>query len=461
MPYASGGAGASGAPVRVLAAVRDADASRVLTGLLERLPGAEPQPPVGTSTALLDLLATRGADSVAGLPEVVLVHEHLGPQPALELIREVALRFPAVGTVLLTGDASPAVYAAAMDSGARGVLPMPIGYEELAARVRAVAGWSTGVRRHLGPADDPYAGAPSAPLVTVAGAKGGVGTTLAAVQLALAAQASGHATVLVDLDLQTGDVASFLDVQFRRSVADLAGLSDLGPRVLQDAVFAHSTGLALLLAPAEGERAEEVTDAAARQLLPALRARYDAVIVDCGSHLDAAGAVAVEQADTALLVTTPDVVAVRGVKRQVRLWDRLQIRKAEDTLTVVNRHTRGSEIQPPLIRQITGTRLARTTVPAAFKELQGCLDSSRMHELDARGSVRQALWALAGEVGLVAGPGADAASGPAPGSGSASGGGFGAGKGLVPFGGGSGGERGALVASRRARGASRRARRGR
>ncbi|MCZ7433398.1 AAA family ATPase [Streptomyces sp. WMMC1477] len=388
---------------RILPAVGDADLAHALAELLGRLPAAEPQPPIGNSTSLLDLLAALGSESVAGLPEVVLVHERVGPRPALDVIREIAVRFPAVGTVLITSDPSPAVYSAAMDSGARGVLALPIGYEDLAARVQAVAGWSTGVRRHLGPGEDPFGPGPGGTLVTVAGAKGGVGTTLTAVQLALAAQASGRETVLVDLDLQTGDVASFLDVQFRRSVADLAGISDLTPRVLQDAVFAHESGLALLLAPAEGERAEEVTDSAARQLLHALRARYDAVVVDCGAHLDAAGAAAVETADTALLVTTPDVVAVRGVKRQVRLWDRLQIRKAEDTVTLVNRHTRGTEIQPPLIAQISGTRVARTTVPAAFKELQSCLDSSRMHELDSRGSVRQALWALAGEVGLVGG----------------------------------------------------------
>ncbi len=437
---------------RILPAVGDADLAHALTGLLGRLPGAEPQPPIGNSTSLLDLLAALGSESVAGLPEVVLVHERIGPRPALEVVREIALRFPAVGTVLITGDASPAVYSAAMDSGARGVLPLPIGYDDLAARVEAVAAWSTGVRRHLGPGESPFGAGRGGTLVTVTGAKGGVGTTLTAVQLALAAQASGRETALVDLDLQTGDVASFLDVQFRRSVADLAGISDLTPRVLQDAVFAHESGLALLLAPAEGERAEEVTETAARQLLTALRARYDAVVVDCGAHLDAAGAAAVENADTALLVTTPDVVAVRGVKRQVRLWDRLQIRKAEDTLTVVNRHTRSTEIQPPLIARITGTRVARTTVPAAFKELQGCLDSSRMHELDSKGAVRQALWALAGEAGLVGGErradgdrpgGTRAALVPAQAPGSAPP----TGKGLVPY-----GARGTLTTRRRRRG---------
>jgi pilus assembly protein CpaE len=83
------------------------------------------------------------------------------------------------------------------------------------------------------------------------------------------------------------------------------------------------------------------------------------------------------------------------------MWDRLQIRKAEETLTLVNRFIRNTEIQPPLIEKITGTRMANTAVPANFKELQGAVDAGRMHELDAKSTVKQALWGLAGELGIV------------------------------------------------------------
>lgn len=385
---------------RILPAVGDADAARSVITLLSQLPEAEPAAPVGDSTQLVDTLARLAGESVEELPEVVLVHERIGPVPALELIREVSLRFPAVGVVLITSDASPGLFAAAMDAGARGLGTLPLSYEELAHRVQAAAQWSTGMRRHLGTGGDALAG-PGGTVVTVTGAKGGVGTTLTAVQLALAAQASGHATALVDLDLQNGDVAAYLDVQFRRSVVDLATITDISPRVLSDAVFSHDTGLALLLAPGEGERGEEVSDRSARQIVTALRARYEIVVVDCGSQMNGANATAIEMADTAVLVTTPDVVAVRGAKRIVRMWDRLQIRKAEETVTLVNRFSRTTEIQPPLIQRITGTRLAGTAVPANFKELQGAVDSGRMHELDARSTVKQALWAVAGELGLV------------------------------------------------------------
>ncbi|MDT0399099.1 MULTISPECIES: P-loop NTPase [Streptomyces] len=387
-------------PTRILPAVGDADAVRSITTLLSQLPDAEPVAPVVDSTQLVDTLARLAAESVDELPEVVVVHERIGPVPALELIREVALRFPAVGVILVTSDPSPGLFQAAMDYGARGVVALPLSYEELASRVQAVAQWSVGVRRHLGSGGDVFTGV-GGTVVTVSGAKGGVGATLTAIQLALAAQASGRTTALLDMDLQTGDVAAYLDVQFRRSVVDLAAITDISPRVLADAVFRHDTGLALLLAPGEGERGEEVSDRSARQIVSALRSRYEVVVIDCGAQLGGAGAAVVEMADTALLVTTPDVVAVRGAKRAVRMWDRLQIRKAEETTVVVNRHTRSTEIQPPLIRKITGTAVAATVIPAHFKELQAVVDAGRVHELENRSTVKQALWGLAGELGLV------------------------------------------------------------
>ncbi|MFH8607947.1 CpaE family protein [Streptomyces sp. NPDC018029] len=389
---------------RILPAVGDIDAARALSTLAGQLPDSEPAPPVGDSTALLDTLARLAAESVDELPEVVLVHERIGPVPALDLIRDLVLRFPAVGVVLITADTSPGLLTAAMDSGARGIVGLPLAYDALAERVQAAASWSTGMRRHLGNGGlELYAGTGpgTGTVVSVSGAKGGVGTTVTAVQLALATAASGRSVALLDLDLQSGDVASYLDVQFRRSIADLAAISDITPRVLQDAVYTHETGIGLLLAPADGERGEEVTDRVARQTIGALRARYDVVVVDCGAYVTGANATAVELADQALLLVTPDVVAVRAAKRMVRLWDRLQIRKAEETVTVVNRHGKGTDIQPSLVERVTGTRTARTTVPAGFKELQAAVDAGRMQDLDSRSSVKQALWGLAGELGLV------------------------------------------------------------
>lgn len=399
--YGADAYGAVPMTIRILPAVGDIDSARALTTLLSQLADAEPAPPVPDSTALLDTLARLAVESLDELPEVVLVHERIGPVPALDLIRDLVMRFPAVGVVLITADTSTGVLTGAMDSGARGIIGLPLGYDALAERVQAAAAWSLGMRRHLGSGTPELYAGPGGTVVTVTGAKGGVGATVTAVQLALAAGASGRSVALVDLDLQSGDVASYLDVQFRRSIADLAGISDINPRVLQDAVYTHDSGIGLLLAPGEGERGEEVTDRVARQVLAALRSRHDVVVVDCGSQMNSATAAAVEMADQALLLVTPDVVAVRAAKRMVRMWDRLQIRKAEETTTVVNRFARGTEIQPSLVERVTGTKVARSAVPAAFKELQSVVDAGRLQDLDTRSTVKQALWALAGELGLV------------------------------------------------------------
>jgi len=389
--------------VRILAGTGDADAARALLSLLGQLPGAEPAPAIGDSVALLDTLARAADAGLDELPEVVIVHDGFGPMPALDVIRDVALRFPAVGVVLLTADPGPGMLASAMNAGARGVIGLPLSYDELGARVEAAATWSAGVRRHLSPTRAALPAVAGGTLVAVAGAKGGVGATVIAVQLALAAHGSGRSTALVDLDLQGGDIASYLDVQFRRSVADLADIADMSSRVLNDAMYVHESGPALLLAPADGERGEEVTDRAARLVLAALRQRYEVVIVDCGTQVTSANAVAVETADVAVLVTTPDVIAVRAAKRMVRMWDRLQIRKPQDTTAVVNRHTRGSEIQPTLIGRITGTKIAASAIPAGFRELQGVIDAGRLQDLDNRSTVKAGIWALAGELGLVTG----------------------------------------------------------
>lgn len=141
--------------IRILPAIGDPDAARAVSSLLHQLPDAEPAPTVADSAALLHALAGAAAQgagaaaagagappgagqpsAVEALPEVVLVHERIGPTPALELIREVALRFPAVGVVLITTDAGPALFSAAMDAGARGIVGLPLGYEELAAWCR-------------------------------------------------------------------------------------------------------------------------------------------------------------------------------------------------------------------------------------------------------------------------------------------------------------------------------------
>jgi pilus assembly protein CpaE len=314
-------------------------------------------------------------------PDVVLIHEDLGPLPVLDLARELGVRHPHVAVVLAVRDGSAATYGAAMEVGVRGVITLPLSLEELQARLTAAAVWSRTVRRHLsaelaGSLSD-MAGV-GGTMIAVAGAKGGAGATVTAVHLALLAAASSpqQRVCLVDFDLQAGDVPTVLDIANRRTILDLVEVADdLTARALEETLYAHKSGMRVLLPPAEGERAEDVTGHVARQVLGGIRSRFDVVVIDCGATVTEAGAVAVEMADSVLVVATPDVLCLRAAKRLVRLWERLQVRKDEDVTLVLNRASKANEVQPDLARRVVGTPLAGVRLPAAFRKLEPSLNS--------------------------------------------------------------------------------------
>ncbi len=348
-----------------------------------------------TSTEVLDLLAER--DVV-----VLIIDDEIGPVPALDLIREVGTNHPQIAVVLMAAASSPDAFAAAMGVGARGLLPVDPTVEEIESRLGPAANWARSVRRHLGSAADDVPGARGT-MVAVAGAKGGVGTTTVALHGALlAARAKRDRRVcLVDFDLQAGDVGNLLDVTHRRSVADLVDVADdLSVAVLQDALFVHESGLSMLLAPAEGERGEDVSAKAARRILGALKSRYDVVVVDVGSVMTAAATVAVEMADAVALVVTPDVLALKAAKRQMQLWERLQAAKPDDVIVVLNRSSRSSDVQPDTAKRVVGSKMATTVLPADFKALQPVVNTGDPLQLQD-GPLRRALVQLAAELGVI------------------------------------------------------------
>lgn len=333
--------------------------------------------------------------------DVVLVHEDLGPLPALDLVRDIALRYPHIAVILMVADATPQTYTAAMEAGARGLLAARPSLDELRTRVVAAGEWSHSMRRRF---DASFAGplpGRGGTLIALAGAKGGTGTTTLAVHLALAASAARRTVCLVDMDLQSGDLPSYLDVTHRRNIADLVEVADdLNPTVLADTLYVHPNGPHVLLAPSQGERGEDVTARATRQILGGLRSRYDLVIADCGSHMSEGAAMAVEMADRVLMTVTPDLPALRAAKRLGRLWARLQVRKEDDLAVVLTRHSRHNEIQPDFARKILGMPLLRATVPAAFRALEESINTGVPPSVTDEG-FRRAIGQVATEIAAV------------------------------------------------------------
>ena len=332
--------------------------------------------------------------------DVIALHDALGGVPVMDLAREVAASFPEVGMVLLAPEPSPELMRTAMQAGIRDVVALPLSLEQLESSVRAAAQWSRALRERVAGEETPV-GALGGSLIAVAGAKGGVGTTTIAMHLALAAarSAPGRPVCLVDFDLQKGDLRAYMDTPYRRSVVDLVEVADeISVRHLQETLYTHRDGVRLLLAPDEGERAEEVDSLVARNVLSAVRARHALTVVDLGAQVSEASAIGAEMASKVLIVATPDVVALRGVRRVRELWRRLQVRDADqETLVVLNRASRKREVQPDLARKVVGGRLAQTTIPADFPAFEAAVNTGSPGRLED-GKLRGAFEALAAEI---------------------------------------------------------------
>lgn len=340
-------------------------------------------------------------------PDVLVVDETLGPVPVLDLIRQAARQDPFVGILLLSSSSDPDLFRVAMEAGARSVAPMGFTIDDLAQRIDGAAAWAGIVRSHI--AGEASRAMGTGHVIMFAGGKGGVGTTTVAVHVALEAAATGRQTCLVDLDLQSGDVAALLNITHRRDVVDLAGVADeISGQALDDVLYRHASGLEVLLAPREGERGEEVTEQVARSILGALKSRFDVIVVDVGSVLTPAGAAGVEMADQAVVVATPDVMSLRGARSMARMWDRLQLRSEKDAVVLLNRTSRNVEVQPDLAARLARPlTLSPIAVPAAFRAFEAAAntgDPARVVDRDVRRQLARVAESLGARPGSGAAP---------------------------------------------------------
>jgi len=218
-------------------------------------------------------------------PDIVFVHDGLGPEPVLQTIRDLSLRRPASATLLVTSGATAQTAMSLMESGGRGVVSYPFVFEEVLSRLSGAVEWSAQMRRLLAGADGNGGGAAMsrARVIGFVGAKGGVGTTTLVTHLAMdvCRQVETLKVCLVDLDLEKGDVSSILEVRHRTSIADVAKVSeDLSGGTVSDAVVVHESGLHLLLAPPDVREAEYVSPESIRAIVALLRREYDLILID-------------------------------------------------------------------------------------------------------------------------------------------------------------------------------------
>jgi pilus assembly protein CpaE len=380
--------------IRVLLATPDAELTNGSTTLLREASDLEVTSSAVNASEVLDALTGDEVDL-----DVIVLHEDLGPLPVLDLARDLNHRFPQVGVVLLSADPSVELLRAAMSAGIRSVTRLPLSFAELSAAIIDANEWSQAVRDQLAVVGHQRRSERArGRMIGIAGSKGGVGTTTVAVQTALELQRRDpdRRVCLVDLDLQTGDVRSYLDLSHRRSITDLIEVAtELTTGHLTDAMFTHPTGLRVLLPPANGEDGEDLDGSTAARLLGGIRSRFDTVVVDLGAVSSIASVTAVELADEIVVVCTPDVVSLRGANRTVGMWRRLHARDG-GVRALLNRANRDREVQPGLATRVVNVPFLETVLPDRPADLEQATNTGVPERLD--GPLRRSLEKLASEL---------------------------------------------------------------
>jgi pilus assembly protein CpaE len=294
-----------------------------------------PDRPVSLDLELTTPLHQFGEQQIQALrtasPELIILDleesQDLGLQLAQYLVElNPAQLFIATGPVL-----SSEQLVQAMRAGVSDYLPKPVASEDLRA---AAARCASKVRK-------PHDLKQSEPgrILSFFSPKGGGGCTTLASNLAiLVHRTTKKKTLLVDLDLELGESALVLGIQPRFSFVDFVeNFRRMDASLLASYIEHHPSGLHLLSAPLQPEKADSVTADHVRRILAFLRQHYDYVIVDTPRSFAPSTLAIFEQADLVFIVSTADLPSLRNIQRGLPLLRKVLTKGEEQVRLILNR----------------------------------------------------------------------------------------------------------------------------
>ncbi len=268
----------------------------------------------------------------------------LGPnlEQGLALIERLTNEAVPTALICAAEDASPELILRSMRAGAREFLRLPIIKEEFKTVIARTAEFcATRVETPK----------KKGRMIAVFSSKGGCGTTFMATNLAAAIN---QPTVLVDLNLQAGDLPLFLGVEAKYSIADLVeNRVRMDDSLLSSYVTPCSSNLALMAAPREADSADDIEPEHIFEALERLRERYDYVVLDPQHTFDAITLAALDQADDIVLVLTLDIPAIRSAQRSLEIFDRLGYPRKK-VRVVVNRWSKQIDLDLRHVEKFLG-----------------------------------------------------------------------------------------------------------
>jgi pilus assembly protein CpaE len=213
-----------------------------------------------------------------------------------------------------------------------------------------------------------------ATVTSVISAGGGCGASTLAVNLAIALQKNNKKIILMDLNLESGDLCSHLNVRSVHSVSDLCrSIARLDESMLQKSLGKHASGVHLMAAPIAIDEVEHVTPRSLRRLLHVLETRFDEVIIDLGRVFRAQDLMVLQQSNHIVLTLRPDISSLRNARRTLDYLDHCNVDLGK-IKPVVNRYRTGAGVSLASIRDTLGMEIAQV-IPEDVRRVNAAVNS--------------------------------------------------------------------------------------
>lgn len=289
-------------------------------------------------------------------PQAVILDMGDDPEGAVRNAGAIASAVPGAAVVGLGPELDAAILLDAMRAGIVEYVPGPLDATNVGDALQRVLR-----KRGLGGSLN---GRRNGQVLAFFSPKGGAGSTTVITNTGIELhRLTGKRTILVDLDLELGEIASQLGVQPRFHFVDLVrNIHRMDADLLASYIESHSSGVHVLSAPFEPEAGEVVGVEEIFRILAFLRSHYDYVLVDTSKSLAPPTLAALEMADTIFLVSNMDVPSLRNLKRCLPILNRVTAGDARRIRLVVNRFNARSLVRLEDLEETLGIEVYRTLV---------------------------------------------------------------------------------------------------